>query len=147
MTSLKASTALWCALAGCNLGATDHSLVTVSVSSLQPSDPTDGISIEISAYCGSGKSACLLQAGAIGGRLQRPGDPEPAGSFCQHQFLLEPMPVVVFAPAEKQEVIVQARLLDGSDQALCQGRLLSEAQAVVSARAAGAADAGGADAR
>lgn len=139
-----------CALAGCDpdLGAQDQARIVVGIAADQPADPADGISVEISANCGSGKKACLLQVGIVGGVLLRPGDTKRAAMFCQRQVLHEPMPVLVFATGPTMEVVLQARLLDGSDEDECMGTILSEAQRAISARATSppGADAGLGDA-
>lgn len=145
-----------CALAGCDLGAQDQARIVVSVGADQPVDPADGVGVEISAYCGSSK-ACLLQVNVVGGDLLRPGDTRRAVTFCQRQVLREPMPVLVFATGSTMEVVLQARLLDGSDEDECMGTILSEAQRAISARATSpgsdagpgdaASDAGASDAR
>lgn len=136
-----------CTLAGCDLGAQDQARIVVSIGADQPADPADGVGVEISGYCGSGKQACLLQVNIVGGVLLRPGDTRRAATFCQRQVLREPMPVLVFATGSTMEVVLQARLLDGTDEDECMGTILSEAQRAISARATSpGSDAGPSDA-
>jgi hypothetical protein len=120
-------------LFACNLGADDHRLVTIDVAATQPDDIADGLFVDISANCGHVVHSCLLQVTALDATLQRAGDTVAMATFCQHQPTTEPVPVVLFPPINKTEVVVQARLLDG-DATGCEGLLLAQSEVVVAAK-------------
>jgi len=122
-----------CAFFACNLGAEDHRLISIDVASTQPNDPTDGLFVEISSNCGDVKHDCLLQATAVNGALRRAGDDAITTTFCQHQISSTPVPVILYPASGKTEVVVQARLLDG-DATTCEGAVLAQAEAVVTAK-------------
>jgi hypothetical protein len=134
------------ALAACNLGATNYPLVAVTIAATQPADPADGVLVDIFSYCGDDRNGCLLQVGIIGGQVLRTGDSTPTTTFCQSHDDAD-LRAIMFPASGRSELIVQARLLGGTNPNPCEGALLSETEAVVAAHVSRAIDAGIADAK
>lgn len=137
--------AVWTACNPVNLGAGDEA--RLQISGPQAISGSNGFLSSVFATCDgvSLKHKCLLQMNAIGAQLQRPGDLQPEISFCQLATSLDPLPVLIVVQTST-DIIVEGRLLDGNDDGLCLGRLITAAAADFQLPVTTAIDAGIADA-